>query len=303
MKWLLRGRELRIDRPIIMGILNVTPDSFSDGGRFADPVAAVDHALRLLDDGADIIDIGGESTRPQGARPVSAQEEMRRVLPVIERLTRLRPAAMVSIDTVKAGVARAALQAGAHIVNDVSGLRLDPEMGAVCAAERAGVVLMHSRGSVSDMATYEHARYDNVVEDVVSELGQRMAQARDAGIADECFVIDPGVGFSKRGEHSLAVLAAMPRFLAWGRPVLVGLSRKRFVGEIIGQREPAGRLHGTLGANVAALSLGAHIFRVHDVRETRESLDVAWAILCGKRGAGSQRNTGPTSHGSRPTIH
>lgn len=279
MKWSLRGRELEVNRPIVMGILNLTPDSFSDGGRFADPVEAVDHALRMLDDGADIIDIGGESTRPHGARPVSAQEEIRRVLPVIERLVRLRPAAIVSIDTVKASVARAALDAGVHIVNDVSGFRLDSEMAATCANAEAGVVLMHSRGTVTDMATYEHARYDKVVDDVVSELGERMVQARAAGIPADCIVVDPGIGFSKKGEQSLAVLAAVRRFLEWDRPVLVGVSRKRFVGEITGQREPAGRLSGTLGANVAALALGARIFRVHDVAENRQALDVAWAIL------------------------
>jgi dihydropteroate synthase len=279
MKWSLRGKELQVDRPIVMGILNITPDSFSDGGRFADPAEAVDHALRMLDDGADIIDIGGESTRPQGARPVSAQEEQRRVLPVIERLLRLRPAAIVSIDTVKATVARAALDAGANIVNDVSGFRLDSEMAATCADTGAGVVLMHSRGTVTDMATYEHARYDMVVDEVVSELDERVAHARAAGISAHCIVVDPGIGFSKKGEQSLAVLAAMRRFLEWDRPVLVGVSRKRFVGEITRQREPANRLSGTLGANVAALALGARIFRVHDVAENRQALDVAWAIL------------------------
>jgi dihydropteroate synthase len=279
MKWSLRGRELQIDRPIVMGILNVTPDSFSDGGRFADPEEAVNHALRLLDEGADIIDVGGESTRPQGARPVSAQEEMRRVLPVVERLARLRPAAVVSIDTVKSDVARAALESGAHIVNDVSGLRLDPQMGATCAEAKAGVVLMHSRGSVTDMATYEHARYGHVVEEVVKELEERISAAKDSGIRKEHIVVDPGIGFSKKTEHSLEVLSAVPRFLEWGLPILVGVSRKRFVGEITGQREPASRLSGTLGANVAALALGARIFRVHDVAENRQALDVAWAVI------------------------
>jgi len=264
-----------------MGILNVTPDSFSDGGRFFSADAAVEQGLKMLDDGADIIDVGGESTRPQGAVAVSVEEELHRVIPVIERIARDRPAATISIDTVKSTVARAAVQAGARIVNDVSGLRLDPKIAGLCAEHDAGLVLMHSRGDVSDMGTYTHALYgDDVVTEVLSELRERVEVARGAGIRDEQIAVDPGIGFAKKSEHSLAVLAALPRLAAWGLPVLVGLSRKRFIGELApAAREPAARLNGTLGANVAALALGARIFRVHDVRQNREALDVAWEIL------------------------
>jgi dihydropteroate synthase len=261
-----------------MGILNATPDSFSDGGLFFSPSAAIAHAIGMIEAGADVVDIGGESTRP-GAVPVSEAAELERVVPVIEEIARRQPHATISVDTVKSGVARAALDAGAHIVNDVSALRLDPEIGAVCAEHGAGLVLMHSRGSVAAMATFAHAEYDDVVADVIAELEERVAVARKRGVGDRQIVLDPGVGFSKTGEQSVAVLAGLRRFAALGFPVLVGVSRKRFIGEITGVSEPALRLGGTLGANVAALFLGAHIFRVHDVREHREALDVAWRII------------------------
>lgn len=279
MEWRLRDRVLTVDRPIVMGILNVTPDSFSDGGRFfSSPDAAVDHAIGMIDDGADIVDVGGESTRP-GAVPVTADEERSRVLPVIERLARERPAAVISVDTVKGEVARAGLAAGAHIVNDVSGLRLDPALGEVCAEEQAGLVLMHSRGNVSDMASFANAGYRDVVAEVLDELRGRVDAAHAAGVRDDQIAVDPGIGFAKKTEHSLAMLAAIPRLAALGFPVLVGVSRKRFIGQITGIDEPTRRLSGTLGANVAALALGARIFRVHDVAENRQALDVAWAIL------------------------
>jgi dihydropteroate synthase len=268
-----------------MGILNVTPDSFSDGGRFLSPGAALAQALSMLEAGADIIDVGGESTRPQGAVIVAADEEVQRVVPVIEAITRERPDAVISVDTVKSVVARTALDAGAHIVNDVSGLRLDADMATVCADRAAGLVLMHSRGDVSTMATYAHASYGDVMSEVLAELRQRVDVARAGGVLDAQLVVDPGIGFAKKAEHSLAILGALPRLAAWGYPVLVGLSRKRFIGDIIGAREPLGRLNGTVGANVAALALGARIFRVHDVPENREALDVAWKVL----GANHQR--------------
>jgi len=276
--WRLRGRELKVDGPIIMGILNATPDSFSDGGRFFSPTAAVAHALGMIEAGADIVDVGGESTRP-GAEPVSESEEIERVLPVVEELARRQPQAAISIDTVKSGVARVALDAGAHIVNDVSALRLDPAIAKACAERGAGLVLMHSRGSVADMATFAHAEYRDVVAEVVAELGESVVIARKAGVQDQQIVLDPGVGFSKKSEHSLAILAGLRRLTNLGFPVLVGASRKRFIGEITGVGEPGLRLGGTLGASVAALALGAHIFRVHDVREHREALDVAWRII------------------------
>jgi dihydropteroate synthase len=263
-----------------MGVLNVTPDSFSDGGRYLEVEAAVARARRMRDEGADIIDVGGESTRPQGAVPVDAAEECRRVVPVIEGIAAALVDVVVSVDTVKSVVARAALAAGAHIVNDVSGFRLDPRIGEICAETGAGVVLMHSRGDVSEMGTYTHANYGvDVVADVLTELRAGLAAARAAGVVDAQVALDPGIGFAKRSEHSLRVLAALPAFAALGRPVVVGVSRKRFVGELSGVAEAAARLYGSVGAAVAALAGGARIFRVHGVAAHRQALDVAWAIL------------------------
>ena len=276
--WQIKGRTLTLDRPIIMGILNVTPDSFSDGGRFFSLDAALAQAHTLAAEGADIIDVGGESTRPQDAKPVDRDEERRRVIPVIEAIAKALPAAVLSVDTVKSDVVRSAVDAGARIVNDVSGFRLDPRMGEICAAAGVGVVLMHSRGSVSEMGTYEYASYDDVVDEVLTELRDRVASARTAGVAEECIAVDPGIGFSKRSEHSLSMLAALPELVRWGYPVVVGASRKRFVGEIAGVADPSGRVYGTVGANVAALERGARIFRVHDVAANRQALDVAWAV-------------------------
>jgi dihydropteroate synthase len=278
MIWLVRGRELTIDHPFVMGIVNATPDSFSDGGRYADSDAAVAHAVELLDEGADIIDIGGESTRP-GAMPVGVAEELARVVPVVAGIARARPDALISVDTVKSAVAREAIASGAHIVNDVSGLRLDPELPRLCAEHGVGLVIMHSRGTVSEMAGFDRATYSDVATDVMRELEAAMSVAEGAGVSRAAIAVDPGIGFSKRSRDSVEMLRAIPRLAAWGRPVLVGTSRKRFLGEITGVREPAGRLNGTLGANVGALALGARIFRVHDVREHREALDVAWELL------------------------
>jgi dihydropteroate synthase len=276
--WRIAGRVIVIDRPIVIGVLNVTPDSFSDGGQFVSVDAAVARAEEMVREGADVIDLGGESTRPQGARPVGAEEELRRVVPVVRAVRRALPDTPLSIDTVKAGVAAAALDEGAQIVNDVSGMRLDPQMAETCAEKSAGVVVMHSRGGVSEMATYQVANYGDVVEEVLGELRERVDAVRGVGIADESVVVDPGIGFSKRSEHSLAVLSALARLAAWGYPVLVGASRKRFIGELTGVSQPAERVHGTTGANVAALDRGALLFRVHDVRAARHALDVAWAV-------------------------
>ncbi len=260
--------------------MNVTPDSFSDGGRLRSLDDARRHMDHLVAEGADVLDIGGESTRPQGAIPVSADEELRRVMPVIEAAIVDHPSIPVSVDTVKARVARAALEAGASIVNDVSGFRLDTEMPRVCAQGGAGVVLMHSRGDVSDMGTYVHASYGkDVVGEVTAELATRVDCAERAGIPRARIVVDPGIGFSKRGEHSLAVLARLDGLAALGLPVLVGVSRKRFIGELTGVAAPAERLGGTVGANVAALERGALLFRVHDVKPNRDAVDVAWAIM------------------------
>ena len=286
--WLVRGRTVRLDRPLIFGVLNVTPDSFSDGGRFFDVEAAVAQAERMVAEGADALDVGGESTRPQGAQAVSAAEEARRVWPVVRELRRRFPDTLISVDTVKSVVAAEALAEGADVVNDVSGFRLDPQMGEICAGAGAGVILMHSRGGVSDMGTYAHASYGaDLVGEVAAELTGRVAAARVAGVPAEAIVVDPGIGFGKRSEHSLRVLAELPRIAALGRPVMVGVSRKRFIGELTGVSEPAERVHGTTGANVVALTRGARLFRVHDVRAARHALDVAWAVVRAGAGAGA----------------
>jgi dihydropteroate synthase len=283
--WQLRDRAVVLDRPFVLGVLNATPDSFSDGGSFFSLDAALAHAERLVAEGADGVDVGGESTRPQGATPVDESEERRRVEPVVRELRRRFPELVVSVDTVKAGVAEAALGEGADAINDVSAFRLDPRMAETCARAGAGVILMHSRGSVSEMGTYRFAEYGrDVVDEVIAELDERVRVAEAAGVARPAIVVDPGVGFAKRSEHSLRVLAELPRLAARGLPVLVGVSRKRFIGELNGVSEPAGRVSGTVGANVVALTRGARLFRVHDVLPTRQALDVAWAVL--RAGAG-----------------
>jgi len=276
--WVTSRGTIALDRPRILGILNVTPDSFSDGGLHADVEAAVAHAQRLVEAGADLLDVGGESTRP-GARPVPAGAELERVLPVVRQLVRRFPGVPVSVDTVKAEVADAVLAEGAAIVNDVSGFRLDPRLPGVIARAGAGVVLMHSRGDVGEMASYETAVYgDDVVGEVVTELAAALERARAAGIPDDAVVLDPGLGFSKRTEHSIAMLARLERVLALGRPVLVGPSRKRFVGEVAGGLPLEQRLEGTVAACVAALLAGARLFRVHDVAPVRRALALAEAV-------------------------
>lgn len=277
--WRVRGRTLALDRPFVAGILNVTPDSFSDGGRYNDLDRARGRADALVTEGADMLDVGGESTRPHNGGGVPAAEERARVVPVIAAVRAAYPSLVISVDTVKAEVARAAFEAGADVANDVSGLRLDPALGASCAAAGAGLILMHSRGTVADMATYAHATYRDVVEEVAAELEAALARADAAGVARESVVLDPGAGFAKRGPDSVAVIAGLPRLATLGRPLLVGASRKRFIGELTGVSEPAERVHGSVGAHVAALARGARLFRVHDVRPHREALDVAWAIL------------------------
>jgi dihydropteroate synthase len=277
--WTHAKGSLSLDRPRIMGILNVTPDSFSDGGQFATVADAVEHAQQLVALGADILDVGGESTRPQGARQITADEELKRVVPVIRALVAELPDTLISVDTNKSSVAMAALGAGAVIVNDVSGFRLDERMPEVCQAAKAGVVLMHSRGGVTDMASYSHAEYESVVDEVVRELADRVAVARAAGIAPASIAVDPGIGFAKRGSHSLSVLNQLARVVDLGFPVVVGVSRKRFIAELTDEPVPANRVAGTVAANVTALERGARIFRVHDVRPNRQALDVAWAIM------------------------
>jgi len=278
--WAIRSGSFSLDRPVILGIINVTPDSFSDGGQFFSPEQAVAQGLRLVEEGADVLDIGGESTRPQGAEPVDASEELRRVVPVVRSLRERLPQVPLSVDTVKSGVARAVLEEGVEIINDVSAFRLDPAMAAVCAEARAGVILMHSRGGVSEMGTYRFATYGaDVMGDVIGELRSAATAGECAGVERTRIALDPGIGFAKRTEHSVAVIGALDRLASLGYPVAIGVSRKRFVGELSGVSTPADRVDGTIAANVMALALGARIFRVHDVRAARRALDVAWSIL------------------------
>lgn len=273
--WKIRGRTLSLERPVVVGIVNVTPDSFSDGGRYHALPAAVERARRLAGDGAEIIDVGGESTRP-GAPPISADEEAARVLPVVRALREEVDVAL-SVDTRKAAVAREALAAGADIVNDVTALA-DPGMAAVVAAAGAGLVLMHMRGTPATMQSL--AVYRDVAEEVAAELGPALERAAAAGIEAERIVVDPGIGFAKTGEQNLELIAQLHVLAArLGRPVLLGASRKAFIGALLGGAPASGRDAGTVGACVAGLARGARIFRVHEVRAVRQALDVADAIL------------------------
>jgi dihydropteroate synthase len=276
--------------PFLMGVVNVTPDSFSDGGSFLDPAAAVDQALRLADEGADLVDVGGESTRP-GAAPVAPAEEIRRVVPVIVRLRARSFPLPISIDTSKAEVARAALAAGADLVNDVSGLA-DPELARVVAAAGVPVVVMHMRGTPADMQS--RARYDDVVREVSAELEAAMGRAEAGGVARERMVLDPGIGFAKTAEQSVEVLARVGELRALGRPILVGPSRKSFIGKLTGA--PVGdRVPGTLAAVTACVLAGVEILRVHDVAAARQAALVAAAIrgATGPGGASGAREASP----------
>ena len=275
--WQTARGPIELDRPAIVGIVNVTPDSFSDGGRLAGVDDAVRHAEQLVSDGATILDVGGESTRP-GAVPVSAAEEARRVIPVIAAIARRFPGTPISVDTVKAEVAGAALDAGAAIVNDVSGLRLDPALGALCAARGAGVILMHSRGEVADMASDAHAEYPSgVLAEVNAELTAALGRARTAGIQSERIVVDPGLGFGKSPEQSIELLRGLGTLRMLGRPILVGPSRKRFLGALTG-RPVEERDAGTATACALAWEAGARLFRVHDAALTRDALAIAFAV-------------------------
>ena len=259
----------------LMGVVNVTPDSFSDGGRFLTPARAIDHALALLAAGADVIDVGGESTRP-GSQPTSADEELARVIPVLEGL-RARVDAPLSIDTQKAAVAAAALAAGAEIINDVSALA-DEGMAALAARTGAGLVLMHMRGQPRDMQ--DDPRYDDVVEDVRAFLDGRVEAAVAAGVPRDRILVDPGIGFGKTLEHNVALLAGLPRLRSLGCRVLVGLSRKGMIGALTGRPIEA-RAAGSVGGALAAVAAGADVVRVHDVAETVDALAVWGALTAG----------------------
>lgn len=273
-RWKLRRGELTLGgRTLIMGIINVTPDSFSDGGLFTDPSQAVEQGLALMEAGADILDVGGESTRP-GSDPVSAEDEARRALPVVEALA--KAGGTVSIDTMKAAVARDALAAGAQIINDVTALRADPAMAPLAAESGAAVVLMHMRGEPKTMQANPH--YDDVVAEVRDFLAQRAAAAQAAGVDPAKIALDPGIGFGKNLTHNLLLIRHLSRLRELGHPVLLAASRKAFIGQLTGRQAPE-RLLGTVAAHVLGAALGADIVRVHDVAEVAEALAVADAII------------------------
>ena len=268
-------REAEPDAFRVMGVVNVTPDSFSDGGLYLDRDAAVARALALVEEGATILDLGGESTRP-GAQPVPVEEERRRVIPVVERLVAAGAPVQVSVDTSKAAVAAAALAAGATMVNDVSALRADPEMAALVAAGGADCCLMHMRGEPRTMQ--DDPRYDDVVSEVKAFLEERMAHAVASGIAEERILLDPGIGFGKTLAHNLELIERLDELVALGRPVVIGTSRKSFLGRLTG-RPAAERVAGTIATNVLAYERGARVFRVHDVRPVHDALTVTAATV------------------------
>jgi dihydropteroate synthase len=259
-------------KPKLMGVVNVTPDSFSDGGLFLDAEAATAHGRELVEQGAGILDVGGESTRP-GAEEVGADEEMGRVVPVIRGLV---DGGVVSVDTSKLAVAEAALDAGASIVNDVTALRHDPEIGALCAERNAGLILMHMQGDPRSMQA--NPTYDDVVDDVKAFLAERLAFAVDAGVAEEKIWLDPGIGFGKTLEHNLELLWRLGELRELGRPLVVGTSRKSFIGKIDGSAVDD-RIGGTIASTVFAAAEGADVLRVHDVAETAQAMTMAGAIL------------------------
>jgi dihydropteroate synthase len=298
--WKLRTRALELGRrTLVMGVVNITPDSFSDGGAFLDRHAAVEHALQLLEEGADLLDLGGESTRPgsgagsgspadgEPGTAVSAEEEQRRVLPVLEGILKARPDAVVSVDTYKAATARAALEAGAEIVNDVSGLKWDGEMASVCADAGCGVVLMHTRGRPDEWRTQAMLGPDELVRMVREGLAASIAMATQAGIAAEAMVLDPGYGFGKRFGENYALLLRQFELLELGRPLLAGVSRKSFLGHTLaplygGQSAPVdAREMASVAAMVAAIMRGASVVRVHGVRRAVEAARIADAVLAG----------------------
>ncbi len=270
-----RRRTLEVGRrTLIMGILNVTPDSFSDGGRWAEPEQAVAHALEMLAEGADIIDVGGESTRP-GHEPVPAEEELRRVLPVIRALRRAAPDALISADTQKAEVAEAALEAGADMLNDIWGLQGDPEMVRVAARHRCPVVVMHNQHGTE---------YRDLIRDITAFFQRSLELVREAGLPEELIILDPGVGFGKTPLHNLEVIQRLGEFRRLNRPLLLGTSRKSTIGKVLGGLPPEERLEGTAATVAIGIANGADIVRVHDVRAMKRVAQVADAIVRPGRG-------------------
>lgn len=278
MELLCKGHKVALDRVVLMGVLNVTPDSFSDGGLWLDPEAAIPHAIRMVSEGAGIVDVGGESTRP-GADPVSEEEELRRVLPVVEALVS-QVGVPLSIDTRKPAVAEAALEAGAAIVNDTSGEEFDPEMDAVVARAGAGLVLMHSRGTPATMRSLTD--YGDVVRETTAFLTGRAEQAAEAGVDTSAIALDPGIGFAKSPDQSLQLLAGLGELAGTGWPVVVGTSRKSFIGATLGVPEDQ-RLEGTAATVAWAVAQGAHVVRVHDVEAMARVVRMTEAILAARR--------------------
>lgn len=281
MQFRARGLTWDYPRPAsVMGIVNVTPDSFSDGGRFLVPEAAIEHGLRLAREGAEILDVGGESTRP-GAEPVEEKEELRRVMPVIEALAD-KAGVPVSIDTMKPEVARRAVAAGASIVNDVGANREDPAMWRLVAETGAGYVCMHMQGEPRTMQ--KHPFYTDVVSEVEAFFRRRMHQLKNCGVAPEQIILDPGIGFGKTVTHNLELLGALERFVRLERPVLLGVSRKSFIGKVGGgEDEAAGRLPGALACAALAVGAGVKLFRAHDPKETVQAIRLAEAVVARKR--------------------
>jgi dihydropteroate synthase len=293
--WRLRTRSLELGRrTLVMGVVNITPDSFSDGGIFLDPKAAVAHGLKLLDEGADLLDLGAESTRPGAAhggdqQGVSADEEKARLLPVLEGILKARPEAVISVDTYKAATARAALTAGAEIINDVSGFFWDSGLATVCAESGCGVVLMHTRGHPQEWAAQEHLDPDELIATVRKGLSSSLHAAGVAGIPTQAVVLDPGYGFGKKFDENYTLLARQQELLSLGRPVLAGVSRKSFLGKTLaplygGQSAPVeARETASIAALVAAILHGASIVRSHQVRPAVEAARIADAVKAGNR--------------------
>ncbi len=281
--WRLRTRSLPLGRrTLLMGILNVTPDSFSDGNRYLQPNAALEQALRLLDEGADLIDIGGESTRPD-ATPLSAAEEQARVLPVIRAICKARPDAILSVDTYHATTAEMAIQAGAEVVNDVSGLIWDPRMAAVMARDEPGSILMHTRGAPRSWTTLPPLPHSDILPLVIAGLAHTLTLARSAGMSRSNMVLDPGFGFGKMGDENFVLMAHFTELHQFALPFLVGVSRKKFLTAHLTKATDASRQEATTAAHVAAILAGAHLLRVHDVPAARAAASVADAILSSMR--------------------
>lgn len=278
---ILRARQFRYSFPgraLIMGVVNVTPDSFSDGGRFKDSDEAVDYALKLVAEGADIIDIGGESTRP-GAAPVSEKEELARVLAVIQRLASQTDKA-ISVDTVKPAVAEQAIEAGASIINDVGANRDEPEMWRLVAKSGAGYIVMHMQGTPQTMQ--RNPQYDDVISTVHNFFENRLSRLHENGVMSEQIMLDVGIGFGKALEHNLQLLRALPSFTRWDRPMVLGVSRKGFIGQLTGAKDAGARLPGSLACACWGIASGVQIIRTHDVAETRQVIRVTEAILMSK---------------------